>query len=140
MCIRDSTYTDPEQFLKAGGKSKMADFEWDPDREFFGMVLNEKTGGILLDSARAVGFTVLELSKLVMLDFHYGYYKEFYGDRAKLCFMDTDSLLYEIRTENLIKDMIEAPINFDMVDVLTPEILQNLGLSLIHISEPTRPY
>ena len=41
--------------------------------------------------------------------------------------MDTDSLLYEIRTENLIKDMIEAPINFDMVDVLTPEILQNLG-------------
>jgi len=52
-----------------------------------------------------VGFAILELSKLLMYEFHYGYIKETYGDRAKLLFTDTDSLTYHIETENLYADM-----------------------------------
>ena len=46
-----------------------------------------------------VGFTVLDLSKLLMYDFHYNYIKRNYD--AKLMFTDTDSLLYEIKTNDV---------------------------------------
>ena len=36
-----------------------------------------------------------------MYDFHYNYIKERYGRDAKLFFKDTDSLAYEIKTEDV---------------------------------------
>ncbi|PFX11188.1 hypothetical protein AWC38_SpisGene25251, partial [Stylophora pistillata] len=45
--------------------------------------------------------------KTLMYDFHYNYIKSKYGDRAKLLFTDTDSLCYEIQTENFYKDIID---------------------------------
>ena len=51
-----------------------------------------------------VGFTVLELSKLLMYEFHYDYMKKKYPE-AKLFFTDTDSLCYDIPTEDIYKDM-----------------------------------
>ena len=40
-----------------------------------------------------------------MYDFHYNYVKRMYGDRAKLLFTDTDSLMYEIQTEDFYHDI-----------------------------------
>src|SRR6267154_2493228 len=42
------------------------------------------------------GFCVLELSKLLMYQFHYDHILKTYRNKAKLLFTDTDSLCYEL--------------------------------------------
>ena len=54
-----------------------------------------------------LGMSILDISKTLMYEFHYDYIKPKYGDRAKLLFTDTDSLCYEINTEDFYKDIAE---------------------------------
>ena len=44
---------------------------------------------------------ILELNKVFMYNFHYHYIKNKYGNKSKLLFTDTDSLMYEIKTEEI---------------------------------------
>ena len=53
------------------------------------------------------GMAILDLSKTLMYDFHYGYILPKYGKKQKLLFTDTDSLCYEIQTEDFYKDISE---------------------------------
>ena len=50
-----------------------------------------------------LGQAILDLSKIVMYDFHYDYMKPKYGSKIELCYMDTDSFVYEIETEDFYK-------------------------------------
>ena len=55
-----------------------------------------------------VGQAILDLSKTLMFNFHYNYIQKKYGhNRAKLLFTDTDSLMYEIETDDFYKDISE---------------------------------
>ena len=48
-----------------------------------------------------IGICLLELSKVLMYKFHYDHNKNKYGNNSRLLFTETDSLIYEIKTEDV---------------------------------------
>ena len=52
-----------------------------------------------------LGLSILEISKTFMYEFLYDYMKPKYGDNVKLCYMDTDSFIMHIKTEDFYEDI-----------------------------------
>ena len=50
-----------------------------------------------------LGQAILDLNKTLMYEFHYDYMRPRYGNKVKLCYMDTDS--FEIETEDFYRDI-----------------------------------
>ena len=61
----------------------------------------------LMNKPAYLGLPVLELSKILMYDFWYDYVKANYCKKAKLCYMDTDSFIAYIKTDDVCKDIAE---------------------------------
>ena len=72
----------------------------------------EKTT-VRLNKPIKIGMTILDLSKTLMYRFHYDYVKPKWGSKAALLFTDTDSLCYEIQTDDFYEDIKDAPEWFD---------------------------
>ena len=54
-----------------------------------------------------LGFSIFDLSKIVMYEFCYDYIKLKYGKKAKLCYMGTDSFIIHINTKDFYKDIAD---------------------------------
>ena len=52
-----------------------------------------------------LGLSILEISKLLMYEFWYDYMEPKYDNNVKLCYMDTDSFIMNIKTEDISKDI-----------------------------------
>ena len=51
---------------------------------------------VVMNKPVYLGQAILDLSKIVMYEFHYDYMKKKYSEGLTLCYMDTDSLIYDI--------------------------------------------
>ena len=52
-----------------------------------------------------LGMSILDISKTLMYKYWYDYFKCKYGDRAKLCYTDTDSYIINFITEDVFEDI-----------------------------------
>ena len=77
------------------------------------------------DKPTYVGFSILELSKMHMYWYHYDVMLARYGSNAKLLFTDTDSLCYELKTEDFYEDILEDAEHYDTSDYPSGHRCQN---------------
>ena len=62
---------------------------------------------VIMNKPAYLGMPILDTSKILMCEFWYDYIKPKYGDRAKLCYMDTDSFIPYIITKDFYKDIVD---------------------------------
>ena len=61
---------------------------------------------VVMNKPVYLGQAILDLSKIIMYEFHYDYMIPKYGlEELKLCYMDTDSQVYDIKTEDFYEDI-----------------------------------
>ena len=60
---------------------------------------------VLMNKPVYLGQAILDLSKIIMYEFHYDYMKSKYGVNLWLCYMDTDSLIYNIKMNDFYEDI-----------------------------------
>ena len=86
------------------------------------MAIEMRKTEVLMDKPIAVGQAILDISKTLMYEFWYDYLKPKYQDNVKLCYMDTDSFVLQINTDDYFKDISNDVIewfdtsNFDKID------------------------
>ena len=68
------------------------------------VVIQESKVSLKLNKPAYTGMCILELSKVLMYEFHYDYIKNKYDNKSKPSFANTDSLMYEIKTEDVYED------------------------------------
>ena len=105
--------TDPDHLLRQVAKPTYVSYKIFHDNL---VALHMKNNFLKLDKPSYVGMCILDLSKVLMYDFHYNFIKAKYGDRARLLFTDTDSLCYIILTDDVYKDLYNHKDIFDNSD------------------------
>ena len=71
------------------------------------LAIEIKKTRIKMNKPLYLGASILEISKTLMYEFWYDYLKPKYGDRVKLCYTDTDSLIIHIITEDFLADIFD---------------------------------
>ena len=62
---------------------------------------------VKMNKAVYLCLSILEISKTLMYEFWYNYIRPKYQDNAKLCYMDTDSFIINIKTEDFYDDIAD---------------------------------
>ena len=63
---------------------------------------------VVMNKPVYLGQVILDLSKIVIYEFYYDYMPPKYGKNLKLCYMDTDSLGYHIKTEDFYANIVNG--------------------------------
>ena len=69
------------------------------------MAIEMKKTKVKVTKPKCLVMSILDISKSLMYEFWYDYIKPKYGDRTKLCYMDTDSFVFYIETKDFDKDI-----------------------------------
>ena len=72
-----------------------------------------------LNKPACTGMDILELSKVLMYEFHYDFIKNKFDSKSKLLFADTDSLMDKIKTEDVYEDFSSNKELFDFSNYST---------------------
>ena len=68
-------------------------------------IIEMKKTKVKMDKPIYLGLSILEISKTLMYELWYDYMKPKYNDNVKLCYMDTDSFIINIKTNDFYKDI-----------------------------------
>ena len=69
------------------------------------MAIEVKKTIVKMTKSLYLGMPILDISKILMCEFWFDYINRKYGDRAKLCYTDTDSFMIYIKTEDFFEDI-----------------------------------
>ena len=69
------------------------------------LIMEMRKTEVTMNKPIYVGQAILDISKTLMYEFWYDYIKQKYGDKARLCYTDTDSFVMYIKTEDFYKDI-----------------------------------
>ena len=68
-------------------------------------IIEMKKTKVKMNKPIYLGLSILEISKTLMYEFWYDYMKPKYNDNVKLCYMDTDSFIMNIKTNDFYEDI-----------------------------------
>ena len=68
-------------------------------------IIKMKKTKVKMNKPIYLGLSILEISKILMYEFWYDYMKPKYNDNVRLCYMDTDSFVMHIKTNDFNKDI-----------------------------------
>ena len=68
-------------------------------------IIEMKKTKVKMNKPIYLGLSILEISKTLMYEFWYDYMKPKYNDNVKLCYMDTDSFIMNIMTNDFYEDI-----------------------------------
>ena len=69
------------------------------------MAIEMRKTKVVMSKPVYLGQAILDISKTLMYEFWYDYLKPKYGDKVKLCYMDTDNFIVHIETEDFYEDI-----------------------------------
>jgi len=86
---------------------------------------------IVYDKPIYVGTSILDISKLCLLDFHYNVIVKEFKDNYNLLYSDTDSLVYNIKTPDVYDWMSKNKNYLDLSDCVRPELKDNTNKKVL---------
>ena len=88
-------------------------------------IIEMKKTKVKMNKPIYLGLSILEISKILMYEFWYDYMKSNYDNNFKLCYMDTDSFIMNIKTNDFYKDIANDVENrFDTSNYEVNRLLQ----------------